>query len=57
MKICDIHHVQHKDSIRWKWVHRRADGSLEESAESYGLFYECVIAARERGFEPQLKKN
>lgn len=57
MKNCDIHHVPNKDSFRWKWVHKRADGTVEESSESYDLFYECVIAARESGYEPQLKKN
>ena len=58
MKSCDIRHIEDKgDSFRWKWVHQRDDGTLEESAESYGLFYECVVAARACGYEPQLKPN
>lgn len=55
MKTCDIHHVKHKDSFRWKWRHTRADGTVKESAESYSLFYECIVAARASGYEPQLK--
>jgi hypothetical protein len=27
----------------------------DESEESYELFYECVIAAREHGYEPRIK--
>lgn len=54
MNTCDIRHVQYKDSFRWKWRHVRADGTVRESAESYPLFYECVLAARENGYEPRL---
>ena len=55
MKNCDIHHVTYKDSFRWKWRHQAADGTvIEESEESYGLYYECVLAARARGYEPVL---
>jgi hypothetical protein len=32
-----------------------ADGSsVKESSESYELFYECVCAARESGYKPQI---
>jgi len=55
MKNCDIHHVKHENSFRWKWRHTRSDGSAKESAESYRLYYECVMAARASGYEPQLK--
>ena len=54
MQTCEIHPVKHEESFRWKWRHIRADGSVEESAQSYPLFYECVLAARESGYEPQL---
>ena len=50
---CEIFHVPHAASFRWKWRHRAEDGSVqEESAESYELFYDCVCAARARGFQP-----
>ncbi|HEV3009737.1 MAG TPA: hypothetical protein VGX52_11930 [Burkholderiales bacterium] len=55
MKICDIRHVKHKNSFRWKWRHIRADGTVKESAESYQLYYEAVMAARASGYQPQLK--
>lgn len=54
MKACDIFHIPHHDkSFRWKWRHTDEDGRTVESEESYGLYYECVAAAREAGFEPR----
>jgi len=55
MKSCDIRHVKHKDSFRWRWRHVDTDGKIQESAETYPLYYECVLAARASGYEPQLK--
>jgi len=55
MPTCVIRPVKHNNSFRWKWRHTRADGTVKESEEAYDLFYECVLAARESGFEPQLK--
>ena len=52
---CEIYHVPHGRSFRWKWRRRDDDGSVkEESKESYELFYECVCAARARGFKPDI---
>jgi hypothetical protein len=54
MKACEIFHVPHKKGYRWKWRHTGADGrTLVESEESYALYYECVTAAREAGYEPR----
>lgn len=53
MKPCEIFHVQHENSFRWKWRHVQADGRVSESEEEYDLYYECVSAARSRGFEPR----
>jgi hypothetical protein len=53
MKSCEIFHVPHKKSFRWKWRHTAADGRSVESAESYALYYECISAAREAGYEPR----
>ena len=53
---CEIFHVPHQASFRWKWRHLAEDGSVkDESDESYELFYECVCAAREHGYQPQIK--
>ena len=53
MKTCEIFHVPHKRSFRWKWRYVAPDGRVSESKREYQLFYECVSAARESGYEPQ----
>jgi hypothetical protein len=55
MKSCVIFHVVHKDTFQWKWRHVRADGRVEESEEQYPLYYDCVSAARAKGYDPQIK--
>ena len=54
---CEIFHIAlNKTSFRWKWRAVDDDGSsVEESEESYELFYECVCAARASGYQPQIK--
>ena len=52
---CEIYHVPHKASFRWKWRHLAEDGSVkDESKESYELFYECVCDARKHGYQPRI---
>jgi hypothetical protein len=53
MKSCEIFHVPHKKGFRWKWRHTAADGRTVESREAYALYFECVCAAREAGYEPR----
>jgi len=54
MKACEIFHVPHKKGYRWKWRQTGGDGrTLVESDESYALYYECLTAAREAGYEPR----
>lgn len=57
MEICEIYHVvlKDKDSFRWKWRSIGDDGRVEESKETYALYYECVCAARKSGYEPKIK--
>jgi hypothetical protein len=57
METCDIRHVDHEGSYRWKWRHVAADGTVKESPQSYSLFYECMVAARESGYEPRLTSS
>ena len=53
---CEIFHIPYNASYRWKWRAVDDDGeSLEESQESYELFYECVVAARANGYQPKIK--
>jgi hypothetical protein len=52
---CEIFHVPHNASFRWKWRQLNEDGSVKaESKESYELFYECVCAARDHGYQPRI---
>ena len=55
MKQCEIYHVPSKGSFAWKWRHRLLDGRVIESKEKYELYYECVSAALERGYLPDIK--
>lgn len=57
MKSCEIFHVPFKKSFRWKWRHTAADGRSVESSESYALYYECISAAREAGYEPRRQRT
>jgi hypothetical protein len=56
MKSCEIFHVPYRKSFRWKWRHTGADGHAVESKESYALYYECISAAREAGYEPRMQR-
>ena len=51
---CEIFHVPFRKSFRWKWRAIDGEGRVEESRESYELFYECVCAARASGYKPQI---
>jgi adenosine deaminase len=53
MKACEIFHVSSKKSYRWKWRHVDQNGRVSESQHSYDLYYECVKAARDAGYEPR----
>ena len=55
MKLCEIYHVPSRDSFAWKWRHQLPDGRLIESKDKYRLYYECVSAALERGYQPNIK--
>jgi hypothetical protein len=57
MEICEIIAVKHKDSFRWIWRHVSPEGDVDESKESYPLFYECLSAAREKGYQPRFKSS
>ena len=55
MKLCEIYHVPYKGSFAWKWRHQLPDGRVIESKDKYPLYYECVSAALERGYQPNIK--
>ena len=53
--VCEIFHVKKDGTLAWKWRAMRANGAVVESEQCYRLFYECIIAARESGYQPQIK--
>ncbi|HZQ74132.1 MAG TPA: hypothetical protein VFB08_14540 [Burkholderiales bacterium] len=55
-KTCEIVAVKHGRSFRWKWRTLAAAGTARQSQETYELFYECVLAARSAGLDPQLRR-
>jgi hypothetical protein len=57
MEICEIIAIKDKDSFRWKWRRVGPDGDVEESERSYPLFYECLSAAREKGYKANFKRE
>jgi len=52
---CEIYPVVHEKSFRWKWRQVDEDGRVEESRETYFLYYDCVTAARSSGYRPKVK--
>jgi hypothetical protein len=49
---CEIFDMRRRGKLRWKWRHTAADGAVACSDEEYELFYECLSAARKKGFTP-----
>ena len=55
MKLCEIYHVPHEGAFAWKWRHQPLHGRPIESKEEYVLYYECVAAALDSGYLPQIR--
>ena len=53
--VCEIFHVKQDGNFAWKWRAVRPNGGVVESERCYRLFYECILAARESGYQPQIK--
>ena len=51
-KRCNIVYVRRSRASGWAWQAVSPEMEADPSAEVYGLFYECVIAARARGYTP-----
>jgi hypothetical protein len=54
-KTCEIYYVRHDGSFSWKWRHVAENGVTIDSREMYPLYYECVSAARQNGYQPNQK--
>lgn len=55
MPSCEIVHLTRERALRWKWRHVDPDGRVKESKQDYPLYYDCVVAARESGYQPKIK--
>jgi hypothetical protein len=49
---CEIFYVTRKGKLRWKWRHMADSGAVDRSEDEYELFYDCLSAARAKGFTP-----
>ena len=50
---CEIFNVPRKHTPGWKWRYLAPNGAMNECAEEYSLYFECVAAARALGYEPR----
>jgi hypothetical protein len=55
MLSCEIIFVKRAGGWKWRRVDDKSKPLGEPSAETYQLFYECVTAARARGYQPSQK--
>jgi hypothetical protein len=50
---CEIFFVRRGGKLRWKWRATPVEGgAVDGSNEEYELFYDCLSAARDKGFTP-----
>jgi hypothetical protein len=49
---CEIFYVKCNGKLSWKWRVTAESGAIDTSHDEYELFYECLSAARKRGFTP-----
>lgn len=54
-RLCEIIYVKKADGTGWKWRAIESARSPAVSDQTYPLFYDCVRAARARGYEPNVK--
>jgi hypothetical protein len=53
MRRCEIIYVKQANGTGWKWRAVSVDDKPEPlSRETFDLFYDCVTAARAKGFQP-----
>ncbi len=55
MRLCEIIYSKDKEGNGWKWRPVTDDADAKPSKETYQLFYDCVTAARKKGFNPKMK--
>ncbi len=55
MNLCEIIAIKSGKSFRWKWRALGTEGGVKQSERTYELYYECVSAARQKGYQPNTK--
>ena len=56
MKTCEIYSVPHQNSWRWKWRPLEKGAAAVDCDGEYQFYYDCLVAARARGYEPALRQ-
>ena len=56
MRQCEIIYVQRPKGWKWRAISAANEPKREPSAETFELFYECVVAARAKGYFADLKR-
>jgi len=57
MRTCEIIYIKDAAAKGWKWraLGGQTDLAAAISAETFPLFYDCVSAARAKGYLPNVK--
>ena len=55
LKPCEIIYVKKAKGWKWRSLTEPGAGKIETSEETFQLFYDCVSAARARGYNPPVK--
>ena len=55
MPICQIIYIKSAKGWTWRALTRNGRSKLEASQETFPLFYDCVSAARMKGYTPNIK--
>jgi hypothetical protein len=55
MHSCEIIFVKQDGGWKWRPVDDNNEPLGDASPETYQLFYECVVAARSRGYRPNVR--
>lgn len=52
MSFCKIVYVKQRGQRGWAWQRVTSNGGRQSSERTYQLYYECVLAARAKGYSP-----
>lgn len=55
MPICEIIYLKSAKGWKWRVLSARGDAKPRTSQETFELFYDCVSAARAKGYQPNVK--